>query len=409
MNIRIGIVCAAVAGSLAGCMQHPARTTTPGPLTIDTHVDIPLDYMRDPRFDVGNDTELKVDLGKMERGGVDGAFFVIYTEQGPLTADGYADAMAQAERKYSAIEMMLERYPDRIALATTPVQVRQHEAEGRLSAMIGIENGYSLGRDVDNLDAAYARGARYVGLTHVGHNAICTSSSARPEFGDASPGDVGLSEFGRSVVQRANQLGVMVDVSHTSDACVRDVLAVSTAPVIASHSAVNALVDNPRNLDDSQLRAIADQGGVAQIVAYTYFLKADAAREAAEEALQSQVAEQAGATEFDSELHESLPAYQQGVKRIDEQFPIATLDDYLDHIQHAVQVAGVDHVGLASDFDGGGGITGWIDASQTANVTMGLRQRGFSEADIAKMWGGNLLRVWSEVEQIAHSRTTLDG
>ncbi|MGY1424738.1 dipeptidase [Lysobacter sp. A289] len=408
MNTRTGIVCAALAVSLAGCAQQPVLTALPGPLTIDTHVDIPLDYMRDSRFDVGTDTELRVDLGKMERGGLDAAFFVIYTEQGPLTDAGYADAMAQAERKYSAIEMMLERYPDRIALATTPEQVRQHKADGLLSAMIGIENGYSLGDNLDNLDAAYARGARYLGLTHVGHNAICTSSSGRPEFGDAPPGDVGLSTFGRSVVQRANQLGIMVDVSHTSDACVRDVLAASTAPVIASHSAVNALTDNPRNLDDAQLRAIADHGGVADIVAYTYFLKSDPAREAAEDALQAEVAEQAGAAEFDSELHESLPAYQAGIKRIKQQFPIADLDDYLDHIQHAVQVAGIDHVGLASDFDGGGGITGWNDASETANVTEGLRRRGFTEAQIAQLWGGNLLRVWSEVEQVAQQIKATD-
>ena len=364
------------------------------PLTIDTHVDIPVDYMRESRFDVGNSTGLKVDLGKMERGGLDAAFFVIYVEQGARTPAGYADAVAQAERKYSAIEMMLQRYPDRIRLATTPQQVRDNHAAGVLSAMVGIENGYSLGHDIANLDAAYRRGARYLGLTHTGHNDICTSSGARPEFGDQPAGDTGLSAFGREVVARANTLGIMVDVSHASDACVRDVVQASTAPVIASHSAAQALVDHPRNLDDELLSAIADRDGVAQIVAYTYFLKADPAREAAEEALQQAVAQQAGAAEFDSEQHESLPAYVEGLARIEQEHPLATLDDYLDHIEHAVEVAGIDHVGIASDFDGGGGITGWIDASQTANVTAGLRGRGFSEADIGKIWGGNLLRVW---------------
>ena len=375
------------------------------PLTIDTHVDIPVDYMRESRFDVGNPTGLKVDLGKMERGGLDAAFFVIYVEQGAHTPAGYADAVAQAERKYSAIEMMLQRYPDRIRLATTPQQVRDNHAAGVLSAMVGIENGYSLGHDIANLDAAYRRGARYLGLTHTGHNDICTSSGARPEFGDQPAGDTGLSAFGREVVARANTLGIMVDVSHASDACVRDVLQASTAPVIASHSAAQALVDHPRNLDDELLSAIADRDGVAQIVAYTYFLKADPAREAAEEALQQAVAQQAGAAEFDSEQHESLPAYVEGLARIEQEHPLATLDDYLDHIEHAVEVAGIDHVGIASDFDGGGGITGWIDASQTANVTAGLRGRGFSEADIGKIWGGNLLRVWQAVEQAASAPT----
>ena len=329
------------------------------PLTIDTHVDIPNDYMRDARFDVGGDTELRVDLGKMERGGLDAAFFVIYTEQGPLTAEGYARAMATAERKYSAIEMMVERYPDRIRLATSSAEVVANHDAGLLSAMIGIENGYSLGRRLDMLEAAYARGARYLGLTHTGHNAICTSSGIRPEFGDMPAGDRGLSGFGRSVVLRANALGMMVDVSHASDACVRDVLAVSAAPIIASHSSARALVDHPRNLPDDLLRAIAAKGGVVQAVAYREFVKADAARAEAEAALQARVAEAAGAAEFDSVLHGDLPMNVEGMRGIEARFPMATLAEYVDHIAHMVDVAGVDHVGIASDFDGGGQVTGF--------------------------------------------------
>ena len=388
--------------ALALALSCDARAADP--LTIDTHVDIPADYMRDARFDVGTDTALKVDLGKMERGGLDAAFFVIYVEQGPRTPEGYTEAIAQAERKYSAIETMLERYPDRIRLATTPAQVRANHEAGVLSAMIGIENGYSLGLDIGNLDAAYRRGARYIGLTHTGHNDLCTSSGARPEFGDVPAGDVGLSPFGREVVRRANGLGMMVDVSHASDACVRDVLALSAAPVIASHSSARALADHPRNLDDSLLRAIGEQGGVVQVVAYTYFLKLDPAREAAEAALQAQVAREAGADGFDSELHEHLPAYVAGVARIEQEHPIATLEDYLDHIEHVVDVAGIDHVGIASDFDGGGGITGWMDATETANVTDGLRRRGFDDTQIAQLWGGNLLRVWQQAADLGQAR-----
>ena len=163
MNIRIGLLCAALAASIAGCAHAPIPAAAP--LTLDTHVDIPLDYMRDPRYDIGGDSALQVDLGKMERGGLDAAFFVIYVGQGPLTAEGYADAVAQADRKYSAIHLMLERYPDRIRLATTPAQVRGNHAAGLLSAMIGIENAYSLGHELSRLDDAYARGARYVGMT----------------------------------------------------------------------------------------------------------------------------------------------------------------------------------------------------------------------------------------------------
>ncbi|MDQ3270175.1 MAG: dipeptidase [Pseudomonadota bacterium] len=390
--------------ALTGCGHtglDPRAGTTAGALTIDTHVDIPSEYMREARFDVGTDTGLQVDLSKMERGGLDAAFFVIYVEQGPRTVEGHARAIQQAERKYSAIELMLERNPDRIALATTPRQVVRNHESGRLSAMIGIENGYSLGTELGNLDAAYARGARYLGLTHTGHNEICTSSGARPEFGDAPAGHVGLSDFGRQVVERSNALGMIVDVSHASDACVRDVLAVSKAPVIASHSAAHALVPHTRNLRDALLQGIARNGGVVQIVAYTAFLKADPAREAALETLEAEVAALAGDAAFDDDRHESLPVYQAGLARIESQFPRASLDDYLDHIEHAVSVAGTDHVGIASDFDGGGGIVGWMDASMTGNVTDALRGRGFTAQQIAQLWSGNLLRVWSEVEQVA--------
>ena len=390
-----------LAMALLAAAFAPAPTLAHEPPTIDTHVDIPDDYMRDARFDVGTETQLRVDLAKMERGGLDAAFFVIYVEQGPLTAEGYATAMATAERKYSAIEMMVERYPDRIRLATSPGDVVANHDAGLLSAMIGIENGYSLGRSLDALEAAHARGARYLGLTHTGHNAICTSSGTRPEFGDEPAGDRGLSGFGRSVVVRANALGMMIDVSHAPDACVRDVLAVSAAPVIASHSSARALVDHPRNLPDELLRAIAARGGVVQAVAYREFVKSDAARAEAEAALQARVAESAGAEVYDSVLHGALPMAVEGMRAIEARFPMASLEEYVDHIAHMVDVAGVDHVGIASDFDGGGQVTGWSDASETANVTAALRARGFDDADIAKIWGGNLLRVWRAAEAVA--------
>ena len=384
-----------------GCTAATTVAHAHEPLTIDTHVDIPDDYMRDPRFDVGTRTQLRVDLGKMARGGLDAAFFVVYVEQGPRTAGGYARAVEAAERKFSAIESMLERYPDRIRLARTPAEVRANHDAGLLSAMIGIENGYALGRSLARLDAAHARGARYLGLTHTGHNAICTSSGTRAAFGDVPAGDRGLSDFGRSVVLRANALGMMVDVSHASDACVRDVLAFSVAPVIASHSSARALVDHARNLPDDLLRAIAAKGGVVHAVAYREFVKHDPARAEAEAALQARVAASAGAEEFDSVLHGALPMHVQGMREIEAGHPMATLAEYVDHVVHMVAVAGIDHVGIASDFDGGGQVTGWSDASETANVTAELRKRGFTEAEIGKLWSGNLLRTWRVVEEAA--------
>lgn len=375
------------------------------PLTLDSHVDVPRTYMQEPQYDAGTATGLRVDLGKMEQGGLDAAFFIIYVEQGPLTAEGYAAARATAEGRYAGIEALLERYPDRIRFAGSPADVRRNHAEGVLSASIGIENAYSLGRSLEALDAAWQRGARYLGLTHVGHNAVCTSSSPHEATGEAPPG-AGLSGFGRSLVLRANQLGMMVDVSHASDQCVRDVVALSSAPVIASHSSAHALVQHPRNLNDELLRAIASTGGVVQVVAYTHFLRADAGREAAEQALKDEVARLAGDAEFDYRLHEELPAFQEGLVRIEAEYPPASLEDYMDHVEHAVAVAGIDHVGLASDFDGGGGITGWMDASETPNVTAALRERGFSDADIEKLWSGNFLRVWGEV--LAHARDAVE-
>jgi CubicO group peptidase (beta-lactamase class C family)/microsomal dipeptidase-like Zn-dependent dipeptidase len=386
--------------STAVCGARPGSD----PLTIDTHVDIPRPYMREPRFDPGTKTELRVDLGKMEHGGLDAAFFVIFVEQGPRTTEGYAAAFAAAERKTSAIEEMVRKYPGRIRLALSAKEVLENHAAGRLSAMMGIENGFVIGKDLGRLDALYARGARYLGLTHTGHNDICTSSGLLKEFGD-SPAIAGLSSFGETVVRRANALGMMVDVSHSSDACVRDVLRASSAPIIASHSAVRALTNHSRNLSDELLRAIAAKGGVIQIVAYTGFLKLDPARNEAEKALENEVARQAGDVKFDSAKHEYLPAYQEGLKRLDRDYPLATLDDYLNHIQHAVNVAGIDHVGLASDFDGGGGIQGWNDAGQTRNVTAALRRRGFTDVQIGQMWSGNLLRVWRDVERIANAET----
>lgn len=385
-------------------MTIGATQASDPPVTIDTHVDIPFTYMREPRFDVGKDTPLLVDLGKMERGDLNAAFFVIWVPQGPLTPEGYAKAVAQAEQKYDGIGRMLMQYPDRIRLATTPAQVMANRHAGLLSAMIGIENSYSLGHDLHRLDAAYDRGARYVGLVHVGNNDLCSSSLPDAKLGEPamnSAADHGMTAFGRQVVERANRLGMMVDISHASDRCARDALQYSKAPVIASHSAARAVLDHPRNLPDDLLRAVAAKGGVIQVVAYKEFLKHDPGREAAEKALQQAVAKANGDAEYDSDKHDYLPAMAKGMAEIEKRYPLPTLDDFVNHIEHVVKIAGIDHVGIASDFDGGGGITGWMDASQTLNVTAALRKRGFSDADIAKLWGGNLLRVWSEVERVA--------
>lgn len=401
MNITLRV---ALLAALTASTALSAQPVQDPPITIDTHVDIPFNYMGEPQFDVGKETRLLVDLPKMKRGGLNAAFFVIWVPQGPLTQKGYAKAVAQAEQKYEGIGRMLMDYPDRIRLATTPERVMANHQAGLLSAMIGIENSYSLGHDLHRLDAAYDRGARYVGLVHVGNNDLCSSSIPDTKNGEPamnSAADKGMSEFGRQVVARANQLGMMVDVSHASDNCVRDALKVSKAPIIASHSGARALTDHPRNLPDDLLQAIAHKGGVIQVVAYKEFLKVDPGRAAAEEKLEQEVAKAGGHETYDSDRDDYTPAMAAGMARIQKKYPLATVEDFVDQIQHVAKVAGIDHVGIASDFDGGGGITGWADASQTRNVTAALRKRGFSDADVAKIWGGNLLRVWREVEHDA--------
>ncbi|MEO7068497.1 MAG: dipeptidase [Rhodanobacter sp.] len=397
---------------LAGAPFAGATTPVDPPITIDTHVDIPFDYMQKPQFDVGKETRLLVDLPKMKRGGLNAAFFVIWVPQGPLTAAGYAKAIAEAEQKYEGIGRMLMDYPNRIRLATTPEQVMANHRAGLLSAMIGIENSYSLGHDLHRLDAAYDRGARYVGLVHVGDNDLCSSSLPDTEHGEPamnSAGDKGMSDFGRQVVARGNRLGMMVDVSHASDTCVRTALQVSKAPIIASHSGARAVIDHPRNLPDDLLRAIAAKGGVIQVVAYKEFLKVDPGREAAEKKLEQEVAQAGGHATYDSDRDDYTPAMDAGMARIQKTYPLATLDDFVKQIQHTVAVAGIDHIGIASDFDGGGGITGWANAAQTRNVTSALRKHGFSDADIAKIWGGNLLRVWRDVDRVAAQEQAQDA
>jgi membrane dipeptidase len=404
MTLRLMTQTSLLMAMLAGATFARAAPPSDPPITIDTHVDIPFDYMRTPTFDVGKETRLLVDLPKMKRGGLNAAFFVIWVPQGPLTAAGYAKAVAEAEQKYQGIGRMLMDYPDRIRLATTPEQAVANHRAGRLSAMIGIENSYSLGHDLPRLDAAFDRGARYVGLVHVGNNDLCSSSLPDTEHGEPamnSAGDQGMSEFGRQVVARANHLGMLVDVSHASDACVRTALKVSKAPIIASHSGARAITDHPRNLPDDLLRAIGASGGVIQAVAYKGFLKVDPGREAAEKKLEQEVAQAGGHSTYDSDRDDYTPAMTAGMARIEQQYPLPTVDDFVELIQHIARVAGIDHVGIASDFDGGGGITGWANAAQTRNVTAALRKHGFSDADIARIWGGNLLRVWREVDRVA--------
>lgn len=371
-------------------------------LTLDTHVDIGARYGT-AALDPGVLNHAQVNLPSMRIGGLDAAFFIVYTPQGELTEAGYAKAVEDAEEKYRGIRRMLRANSDTVGLATTADEVEALNAEGKLVALIGIENSYPLGTTVAEVTDAVAmwaaRGARYASITHFGHNQFGGSSNPSESRGDGE--DPGLNELGRALVTALNDHGIMVDISHVGPKTAADAMAVSRAPIIASHSTVKAVHDNLRGLTDEQLMAIRDDGGVAQITAFrSYIADIDSQITSAMGILRDRLGLNSRA-DFAAASPATLAEFRRERARIREEFEDVTLAQFLDHVDHAVQVAGVDHVGLSGDFDGGGGVDGWDSAADSPNVTAAMLQRGYSEADLAKIWGGNLLRVMRDVQALA--------
>ena len=324
-------------------------------ITIDTHDDINVANFTDS-LNYTMNTDSQVNLPNMIAGGLDVAWFVVYTAQGELNDEGYAAAMDNAIDKFDAIDRLVNKYaPNQIELALTSDDVRRIHAKGKKVAMIGVENAYPMGLDTSNVRKYWERGARYVSLSHNGHSQFSDSNTG--EFDDTALHN-GLSELGKEVVELLNYYGLMIDISHPSKKAIKDMIELSVAPVIASHSSARALRDHPRNLDDEQLNWVKENGGVIQTTALGAFLT-------------------------------------------DRKDPPPNMDDFMDHIDYMVDKIGIEHVGISSDFDGGGGIVGWKDASETMNVTAALRERGYSESEIEKLWGANLLRVLDEVQTIA--------
>jgi membrane dipeptidase len=403
-RILIAVVLAGAATSALVAGQAPsdaeravvarARAIHERVITLDTHDDIDTDH-----FVAGcNYTQrltTQVNLPKMKEGGLDVAFFIVYVGQGPLTPEGYANAYAQAIAKFVAVHRLTEEIaPREIGLALTAADVRRIAATGRKVAVIGIENGYPIGTDISRVAEFHRRGGRYMSLAHNGHNQLSDSNTGE-NTRDAPNG--GLSPLGRQVIAEMNRLGIMVDVSHPSRASMLQTAALSKAPIIASHSAVRALANHSRNMDDEQLLAVKKSGGVVQIVAFGNYIKtpvgasgnAVGARGNAVGASPNAV----GASPCPIEAATTTPRPSASGR--------ATVKDFVDHIDYAVKLIGLDHVGISSDFDGGGGIAGWDSAAETFNVTLELVRRGYTEAQIEKLWSGNLLRVWGDVEAVA--------
>lgn len=389
-------------------------------ITLDSHIDFSAaDLTSERNYTQRLDTQFN--LPNMIDGGLDGLFFVVYVGQtreaqnaDAFQATGYDRAHKLATEKFDAVHRFTnEIAPDKIVLARSADDVRRIQSEGKRIALIGVENGYPLGEDLARVEEFYQRGARYLSLTHNGHNQLADSHTGERDGWKWN----GISPLGKEVVAEMNRLGIMVDVSHASKDSMLQIAALSRAPVIASHSGVRALCDVSRNLDDEQLIALKQTGGVFQAVAYDGFVKTIQADSPARSAALAAARREFDLPEFRhlgqrARFHAALKrlspdrrsAYDAKLAEIDKEHsgdPPVSLKEFIDHVDYAVNLIGIDHVGIASDFDGGGGVVDWNDASETFNVTLELVRRGYTEEQIARLWGGNLLRVLDEVQQIA--------
>jgi microsomal dipeptidase-like Zn-dependent dipeptidase len=385
-------------------------------ITLDTHDDIsPANFTAERNYTM--DLPTQVNLPKMEAGGLDVSWMVVYVGQGELTDEGFAQAHQAAIEKFEAIHRLAEEIaPDRIEIALTSDDVRRIVASGKKVAMIGIENAYQVGTDLSNIKKFHDLGGRYMSLAHNGHS----------QFSDSNTGERndewlhgGLSELGREAIAEMNKWGIMIDISHPSKAAIMEMLELSQAPLMASHSSARGLNDVSRNLDDEQLLALKENGGVIQTVAFRSYVdseKANTNREAVRE-LNASIAAEMGFELLDRRevfglSQEERAAYEERMAEVRERAapamaevvasaPPVDVADFANHIDYLVDLIGLEHVGISSDFDGGGGVEGWNDASETFNVTLELVRRGYTEEEIGMLWSGNLLRVLDEVQRVA--------
>ncbi len=358
-------------------------------LTIDTHCDTPMRLVRGG-FDIGKwdkeDKGGRVDFVRMKEGGLDAMFFAVFTGQKERTEEGNLKVKTFALEILDSIKAAVGRYPDIANLAYEPDDAYENEKQGKRSIYIGMENGYPVGKDLANVELFYNLGVRYITLCHSSNNDICDSSTDKggPEYN-------GLSSFGEEVVKEMNRLGMLIDVSHISDSSFYDVIRLSEDPVIASHSCSRAMCDHPRNLSDDMLLALAKNGGVIQMCFVDEYIKPNAAKDSAEYELGRKYPEGYELSEEESK------ALREEWNAIQERYAGSDVKDVVDHIDHIVEVAGIDHVGIGTDFDGGGGVIGCQDVSQMGNITLELVKRGYSEEAIEKIWGGNFMRVFRRV------------
>ncbi len=362
-------------------------------LTVDSHCDTPMEFIRSD-FDLGEKhINGCVDFPRMAEGGLHSEFFAVFLAQGPRNDSSYAIVHRKALDIFEAIHKNVEKNSSVAEMAYSPDDAYRIFKEGKIAAFIGLENGYAIGKDLLKIKQYYDLGARYITLCHSKNNDICDSSTD----GKGSENN-GLSSFGSEVVNEMNRLGIMVDVSHISDKSFFDVLKVSKAPVIASHSSCRALCENPRNMSDDMLLALKENGGVIQICILSNYVKVPVPNPELDAKLK-EVQKKYG--DFNALSAEEQKKMRDEYRAVQKQYQkLASVTDVVDHIDHVGQVIGVDYVGIGTDFDGGGGVDGCRTVSEMKNITIELLRRGYKKADIEKIWGGNIMRVFREVEKL---------
>lgn len=368
-------------------------------LTLDTHADTPL-RMIEPGFRMSdrhdpNETGSKVDYPRMIEGGLDAIFFAAFVAQDIRNDKGNFRAKNLCVQMIDSILSSIKQNSDVVGLALNPEDAYSLEKQGKRAIYIGIENGYPIGGDLSNIETFYKKGVRYITLVHSSNNDLADSATD-----PAGPEHNGISEFGSKVVKEMNRLGIMVDVSHGSDAVFYDAIKISKAPIIATHSNARSVTNHKRNMTDDMLKLIAKNGGVVQLTMLSNYLRDPVPNITAEKLKKELLSSIKPIDQMTTLEKETM---RKRLNEIDDKYPIApaNLKNVVDHIDHIVNVAGIDHVGIGCDFDGGGGIDGVFDVSQVMNITIELVKRGYNEDQIAKIWGGNLIRVFSEVQTIA--------
>jgi membrane dipeptidase len=383
---------------LAGCRNSEERLIRQADkihssiLTVDTHCDTPMEFS-DPGFDLGvRHDEGCVDFPRMKEGGLHAEFFAVFTGQGPRNDSSFRKVHQNALDIFAALHKNVEKNSAMAELAYTADDAYRIMKEGKIAAFTGVENGYPIGLDISRIKQYYDLGARYMTLAHTKNNDICDSSTD-----PAGAENNGLSPFGTEVVKEMNRLGMIIDISHISDKSFYDVLKITKSPVIASHSSCRALCGSPRNLTDEMLLALKENGGVIQICILSNYLKT-AEPNPEMEAKLKELHDRFGDYNSLSDSTRKLMRSEYKAIQMKYEKP-AVVKDVVDHIDHVVQVIGVDYVGIGTDFDGGGGVSGCRTVAEMKNITIELLRRGYSKKEIAKIWGGNVMRVLRKAEE----------